>query len=206
MIAWLTRMNPRRVALLFAVGAGFGTVLDRIQTFSGVARHANAVFWGEPWWIPLAAGAATVGMIESHAVLRRALHEATDGTAREVVAASAWLLALCLVSAVARDNPRALTLLFVATFVARALRTPSSRAMWLHAMLTCGVGLVAASALTRGGAITYLHPNVAGGPYWLGGFSLHAALLGRAVDLWRRPSARVASSGLAAKSGLALDS
>ncbi len=175
-------MNLRRLALCFAVGAFVGTALDRIHTFTGVLRYAGPTAWGEAWWIPLVMGAAAIGLVGTHAVLRKAFHEVADGSAHEVAVASAWFACVYLASGMAKDNPRALTLLFVATFMARALRTPTSRAMWAHALVACVAGVLAEIALTRAGAMTFLHPNVAGVPFWIGGIYLHAALLGRAID------------------------
>jgi mannose/fructose/N-acetylgalactosamine-specific phosphotransferase system component IIC len=176
-------MSVRKVLAYFVIGGIAGTLLDRIHTYFGVLAYAHPFVCGEAWWVPLIMGTASVALVVGYKMWCAIFgEERGGGTDRDVIIASVWFAAVYLASGLAKDDPIALTIAFTATFLARALDTPASRAMWAHAATAAVVGTLVEFGLTHIGAFRYLHPNAAGLPYWIGALYLHAGLLGRAVE------------------------
>ena len=182
-LAPVNSFDPRRLGVLFLVGAVVGTLGDRVHTFSRVLDYKHPFLFGEAWWVPLLMGAAGILLPVGHAFLRKRFAEPADGTTRDVIIAGVWFAAAYVASGLFMDYPGALAILFSASFIARALSSPPSRTLWLFALCTGLGGTLWEMGLSGTGAFTYLRPGPIGRvPLWLPGLYVQLALLVRAID------------------------
>jgi hypothetical protein len=177
-------MNGSRFVTAFVLGAIVGTLGDRVHTFKGVLGYPHAFAFGEAAWVPLLMGGAGIAMVSGYGLVHRVVGSNDErASMANVLSAFVWFAAAYAASGFFHQYPIALTLAFVAAFVARALREPVSRAAWVYALVTALVGTLFEAGLSATGAFRYYTPDVIGVPMWLPGLYLHASLLARALAL-----------------------
>jgi hypothetical protein len=169
-----------------AIGAGFGAIVgtlgDRVHTYYGVLVYPHPLAWGEAWWVPLIMAGAGVALMLAPGGIRRRLGEPAGGSTLEVVTATLWFAAAYLASGLWKGWPIVLTVVFAATFLARALRWSGRARWWLAAGAAVG-GPLTERLLVAGGLFHYVVPApLLGVPLWLPALYLHAAGVGRALD------------------------
>jgi hypothetical protein len=175
-------IDGRRLLLLFLVGAIVGTAGDRVHTLTGVLRYPMPALFDEAWWVPFLMGGAGVFLPTAHASLERQLGGAPPKAATtDVMTAFLWFIAAYAASGLFKAYPVGMALVFMGTFVARALAMRISSTHWTIALCTGLGGTLFESGLSATGAFAYLEPSVVGVPLWLPGLYLHLALLIRAI-------------------------
>lgn len=174
-------LSLRRLGVIAVVSALVGTLLDRIHTFFGVLKFSHPCFCEESCLVPFIMMGAGVALVLTHGLYRTAFRQSSVGTLRALVLDSVLFVTAYLASGIFKDYP--LTLLVGYTFVAAIRVVQDPRAATVATVLTAmGVGTLAELFLTHVEFFVYLHPNICGLPYWIGGLYWFAGFAGAAVE------------------------
>lgn len=153
------RAAKRTALLLFVLGATLGLFLDWLHVVSGTTAYADTGLWGQPWWVPLLFGSASVGLGLGRVVVGRSLGEPRSVTRTEAgIALGVFVLAYAE-SAFLPD---------VAAIVALGITTAALGA-WLDRsraglVAACGAAIAGPCteiALTLAGAFRHVDPEPA---------------------------------------------
>jgi hypothetical protein len=174
-------VNARRLGAIALASAVTGTLLDRVQTFSGVLAYAKPDLWGESYFVPPIMAGAGVAMAVAPALFRKRFKQDPVGATGAVGWAAGDFTAAYVASGLLVASPIALLVGYtvLATFRLLRDRRPARVATALTAMV---LGVLGEYGLTQVGFFSYLHPNIAGMPYSIGGLYVFAGLVGSAVE------------------------
>jgi hypothetical protein len=174
-------VNLGRLAGVWLVSAVVGTLLDRIHTYFGVLRYAHPCFCEESCWTPVVMGGAGVALVLTHGLLRRVFHQPAAGTTRVVVVQGFDFATAYLASGIFQATPLGLLTAYGVVAVFRVVqdRRPARIATVVATMI---VGVTAELLLTHIGFFEYVHPDVYGVTYWIGGLYWFAGFIGSSVE------------------------
>lgn len=163
----------RAAALLLALGATLGPLLDAIHTHTGTTRYAAPWVLEMAWWVPLLFGSAGVAVGLPRAALERlrATPTSTPSSRSAAEGMGLFVLAYALSGVVPAVGP-------VPVNVARALALLAVFAVtwWRHDRTALGLGLACSTGLggcvvevnlSAAGAFEHLQPTKLGIPLWL---------------------------------------
>jgi hypothetical protein len=174
-------VNVARLAAVGLVSAVVGTLLDRIHTYFGVLRYAHPCFCEESCLTPVVMGGAGIALVVTHALLRRLFHQRAAGTTRAVALDGFGFASAYLASGVFQATPLGLLAAYALVAAFRAAQDPRpARISTVVAAMV--VGVVAELALTHVGFFEYVHPDILGVTYWIGGLYWFAGFIGSSVE------------------------
>ena len=154
--------------MLFVAGSIGGALVDQIHVRSGVLSYPKPSVAGQPWWVAPQFG---VGALLVQASAERVAPRVEP---RAIPADAVWFFGAYAASGLLSRRPRALTAVFIVTWLARVRREP---ALALYSVALAAAGTAYEAWWSSTGAFSYSQPDVAGVPMWLPGLYLNGAPL-----------------------------
>ena len=165
-----------RAALLFLVGAVFGSALDGLHTHSGTTSYPDPIFLRMAWWTPLLFGGAVLGLGGGYslAMYRLGARRGPPPPRTMALACASFVLLFAVSAYLPSSNPVKLAVLLAGTAMLWRLADRT----WQGAVLAACVavfGVATEIFLTGVGAFTHHQADALGIPMWLPGLYLAAA-------------------------------
>lgn len=173
-----------RFAVLFALGAVLGTLLDRMHWAAGVLSYPDTTLAGQAWWVPLLFGAAAIALVEGHRFAAKTMRAPRDpSTPRAALLTVCGFAAAYAFTAVYDEKPlMVLAVVGVAWAAMIAATHRASRGFLLFAASTAVVGTLVETTLTQLGQFAYARPTLLSVTIWLPALYLWAASVGSVLD------------------------
>jgi hypothetical protein len=172
-----------RLAACFAIGAVLGTSLDAIHVYGDVLVYHGATLGDIGWWVPPqfglvgVAGGLAIPVVERAAGPDEPPRWGVDRVVGELMLFAALYLLTTLPSP---DDAGFLTAGLFALAGARLALAPVE-GDWAYALAAAVLGPLGEILISATGVFDYLHPDVAGIPYWLPALWANGGLLLRRV-------------------------
>jgi hypothetical protein len=177
---------PARFAACFAIGAVLGPSLDAIHVYGDVLEYHDPGVWETAWWvIPQfglvgVAGALAIPAIERAAGPSMPPRWSADRLVGELMLFASLYLATTLVASGEQAG-----WLTAGLFALAGLRLALAPVQgdWAYAVGAAILGPLGEIVISAAGLFDYVHPDVAGIPYWLPALWANGGLLLRRVLL-----------------------